>query len=115
MKPVKRAHPSVCLSLTSSEIRIIFHALSQETSEAASALQEKLAGLIEVEDGADSEWDEAESNCELNLLPPMVCSLIIQVKTLFLQVEPHTSHAHKMEGGCMPKGSGKPAASSLEC
>ena len=65
MMPAKRAHPSVTLSLTNSEIRIIFHALSQDTSEAASALQGKLAGLIEVGDGTDGESDEAERNCEL--------------------------------------------------
>ena len=69
MMPAKRARSSVSLSLTNSEIRIIFHVLSQDTLEAASALQGKLVGLIEVEDGTDGESDEAERNCELNEIP----------------------------------------------
>ena len=67
--PAMWAHSSVCLSLTSSEIRIIFHVLSQDTLEAASTLQGKLAGLIEVEDGTDGELDETEHNGELNENP----------------------------------------------
>ena len=65
----------VSLSLMSSEIQLILHVLSQETSEAASTLWGKLLGLIDIEDGADSESDEAAEGEFNHFIFSVSCSL----------------------------------------